>query len=250
MNETELRQLADLAVTEPLVFQDRLDRLAYEGETAVIIQLMQTAWPSVAETAAPSISADFAARATDAIIYRYLETAVAPNANDPQLQADLERFFAISPERLDQYIAFLNGQIVAQWQNSHFEPLAANAQNLQTLAIGFTGHVYRTVQIPLTKADLVRQEMPRYLLDRAAGTLHPRQPANFGRSQPPQLPPEPIHPLAPDDVTMQRYLERLTLFDAHSPRAAALHELAPHWLDYLRVCGLTMDDGRRTMDDQ
>jgi hypothetical protein len=112
------------------------------------------------------------------------------------------------------------------------------------LAIGFAGYAYRTAQIPLTRGDLVRQEMPRYLLDRAAGVLNPRQQTGFGRSQPPQLPPEPAHPLAPDDVTMRRYLERLTLFDVQSPRAVALHELTPHWLDYLHACGLMVDDGQ------
>jgi len=238
MNETEPVKLAALAATEPLLFQDKLDRLAYAGETAVLVPLMQAAWPQVQETATPAAVSGFATRATDAIIYLYLENNPEPNAHDPQLQADLEGFFAISPERLDQYMAFLNGQILARWQDSHFEPLAASAHNLQTLAIGFVGHVYRTAQIPLTRGDLVRQEMPRYLLDRAAGVLNPRQPTSFGRSQPPQLPPDPIHPLAADDVTMPRYLERLTLFDAESPRAAALQELAPHWLDYLRVCKL------------
>jgi len=235
MNETELIKLA---VTEPLLFQDRLDRLAYAGETAVLVQVIQAAWPQVQAAATPVAAAGFAARATDAIIYLYLENNPEPDAQDPQLQADLERYFAISPERLDQFMAFLNGQIVARWQNSHFEPLASSAQNLQALAIGFVGHVYRTAQIPLTRGDLARQEMPRYLLDRAAGVLNPRQPISFGRSQPPQLPPDPIHPLATDDVTMSRYLERLTLFDAESPRAAALQELAPHWFDYLRVCKL------------
>ncbi|MEI2420538.1 hypothetical protein V6O07_09705, partial [Arthrospira platensis SPKY2] len=104
MNETELIKLA---TTEPLAFQDKLDRLAYAGETAEIIHLMQAAWPEVQATAAPAAASGFAARATDAIIYLHLENNPQPDANDPQLRADLERFFAISPERLDQYIAFL-----------------------------------------------------------------------------------------------------------------------------------------------
>jgi hypothetical protein len=247
------RELAAQAALHPVVLHENLDRLAYHGHLALLVEMMKLAWPAIQGAAAtvPGSLQGFAARATDAIIFLHLEQNAEPNAKDPELLAELETFFAVSPERLDQHMAFLAGDIRAKWLLEHFdlpfggEAPPATVQNLQTLALGFTGYLRREEQISYSKADLARLHLPRYLLDRHSGVLDPRDswgdmmrqgtPPAIKRLQPQAV----VHVLCPDRETFKRYLERLLVAGNPQPyRAAALFESMPAWLRYLEANGL------------
>jgi hypothetical protein len=264
------RVIAATAADHPLTFHDNIDRLAYHGHLGLMVEMIAIAWPELQKVGAtvPGSLEGLAARATDAIIYQYLAHNPAIDAHDPTLQAQLETYFAISPERLDQYMAFISGDIVAQWRPEHFElppnppaavvnyqAPAATVQNLQTLALGFVGYLYRQEGVPFSKGDLTRQHIPRYILDRHSGVLNPRQPlADLSqRDRPPHLAQaaQPVaHPLCPDLDTFQRYLDRLLVSGNPQPyRAAATFELMPAWLRYLESANL-IDAGQHQQTRQ
>jgi hypothetical protein len=242
------RELAGQAARQPVALQENLERLAYHGHLALMVEMMKLAWPGIQEvaTAVPGSREGFAARATDAIIFLHLEQNAGADAEDPALRYELERFFAVSPERLDQYMAFLKGELEARWRLEHFdlppdgEGASTTVQNLDTLALGFTGYLRREEGVSYSKADLVRPHLPRYLLDRHSGVLHPREPLGdlMRQGVPPPVnrlqPQPPEHILCPDRETFKRYLERLLVAGNPQPyRAAALFELMPAWLRYL-----------------
>jgi hypothetical protein len=254
------REMAAGVADYPATFHDNLERLAYHGHTALLVEIMGVAWPRLQAVGAavPGSLEGFAARASDLIIYHHLEQMPAPNAYDPELQARLETYLAISPERLDQYMAFLNGDIRAQWRREHFQLPAddadvppATVQNLQSLTLAFVGYLYREEGVAYSKGDLLRPHIPRYLLDRHSGVLYPREALGdlMRQGAPPPLnriqPRPPIHFLCPDRETFQRYLDRLLVTGNPQPyRAAALLELMPAWLRYLAGVNL-LDTAQR-----
>jgi hypothetical protein len=248
------RELAARAAAEPGALHDNLERLAYHGHLRLMVEMMKMAWPEIqaAASAAPGSRAGFAARTTDAIIFLHLEQVTAASAEDPALLAELETFFPVSTDRLDQYMAFVSGDIQAQWRPEHFalpaggEPAPpATVQNLQTLALAFIGHLRREEEVNYSKGELARPHLPRYLLDRHSGVLDAREPlGDLMRQGVPPLtsrlqPQPPAHVLCPDRETFQRYLDRLLVAGNPQPyRAAALFELMPAWLRYLEAHGL------------
>jgi hypothetical protein len=247
------RELAGQAARQPVALHENLERLAYHGHLALMVEMMKLAWPGIQEvaTAVPGSREGFAARATDAIIFLNLDQNAGADAEDPALRHELERFFAVSPDRLDQYMAFLKGELQARWRLEHFdlppggEAAPTTVQNLDALALGFTGYLRREEEVSFSKGDLVRPHLPRYLLDRHSGVLDPREPLGdlMRQGAPPPAnrlqPQPPEHVLCPDRQTFRRYLERLLVAGNPQPyRAAALLELMPAWLRYLAKNGL------------
>jgi hypothetical protein len=252
-------ELAALAAEHPVLLHENLDRLAYHGRLELVVEMMKRAWPAVQQvgSAVPGSLEGFSARATEAIIYRYLEENGTANAEDPALLAELETFFAIDPKRLDQFMALLTGDIRAEWRPEHFdlppgqEIPAGTVQNLHILALTFTGYLHREEGVGYGKADLPRLHLPRYLLDRHSGVLDPREPLGdlMRQGTPPplsRLQPRVVeHVLCPAQETLKRYLERLLAAANPQPyRAAALFECMPAWLRYLEANEL-IDAGQR-----
>lgn len=252
--QSAARQMAENATEDVPIFHAALNTLGYHNRLALINEMMRIAWPKLQEEpdySRPAVDA-FAARATDHLIYSFLADGGSPDAVDQTLLTRLETFFPVDVERLRAYVQLLSGVAGRAWSPADFNPLKTQA--LTGLMVEFTGFAYRA-QIPQAKAHLVRELLPRYLLDRQAGNLQPKPDmaaALRQGSRPfPQIPPEPRHQLAPDRPSFKLFLERiLQTVNPYYYMGAAMLELMPYWLSFLNARELLPGDiARRSIED-
>lgn len=244
--------LAQTAATDLPTLQRALDMLAYHGRSAAVAALLEAAWPALHASDDVSViraRPALAARATDHLIFAYLQQADTADAADPQLLARLRAFFDIDAAGLARYVTTLTGETHTSWQVSDFDPAAqedarAAAHNLSTLLIECLAYLRQQEGVAYSKGNLLRQQLPAYFSARRTGQLAPRRDftdllrgnrplPDFGQAQ------EPPHPLCPDRATLEVYLSRLLHFAKPQPYpAAALFELTPAWLRFLVARGL------------
>lgn len=233
-----------------------LNMLGYHGRLALANRVMAQAWAQLQEDEAFSRPAReaFAGRAADHLIYHYLERTPPPAGTDAGLREALNRFFAVDAEKLDLYLSFLRGESGRRWQPQDFAGLDAGA--LSGLLVEFVGLAHRA-GVSYGKAHLVREQLPRYFLDRRAGYLYPREDIaallRAGRRPPPAATEAPAEPLVPDRLTLLSFLQKLVQTIQPEPYvAAALVELAPLWLRFLELRDLitadVYDDAVRDLD--
>lgn len=229
--------LATRAAEDFPILHNTLNLLGYHGELALLNEVLAIAWPQVQAAAAYSrpAAAAYASRATDHLIYEYLDRHAGPAAPDETLLAALENYFAIDEQRLETYLRFLRGEAGLRWTSADFASLDATA--LGGLLVEFAG-LARRAGVSFGKAHLVREALPRYFLDRQAGFLHPREDVaallRSGQRPPPVTTGAPPHPLVPDRLTLRNFLQKMvqTVDPQHYP-AAAVAELLPLWLRFL-----------------
>ncbi len=243
--------------------------LAYHGQLALLVEMSHLAWPRVrdAQDILSWAIHDFAQRAHGYLIFDYVERVATPTPADPVLKAQLEYYEKIIPERVSQYFALLTGSVERSWTMSDFqfkpfqaharntfdedededleeeeerEPLDEARQNLHDLSVEFLGFLRREESVPYTKAELGRQEIVHYLLDRFDGRLEPRRSMldtvlrKKPKSKPIRRPPE--HILCPDRQTLDHYLADLINVLSYQPhKTVALLELVPAWLRFLET---------------
>lgn len=251
------RDLACQAEDDFPALHAALNLLGYHNRLSLINDVMRIAWPQVQEAAAysrPAVNA-YAARAADHLIYAYLANLPPDDEPDPRaadLHERLERYFPIDPQRLETYLLLLYGHVGRQWTLRDFQP--PEMQNVSGLMVEFVGYGYRHEQIPYARGHLMRDQYPRYLLDRQAGNLYPKEDVaallREGR-RPRTEPRKPEHPLCPDAETLETYLHQLVQTVRPQPyAAAALVELAPTWLRFLVARGLAdAEQQQRALDD-
>ena len=91
--------------------QSALTMLAFFKRQNELTHLFIEAWPRVRdEQRFPRIKNEFAAQATEHIIYRYLANAEQPNPADATLHQQLGTFFENDPDGLSRTIAVLLNQ--------------------------------------------------------------------------------------------------------------------------------------------
>lgn len=251
------RDLARQAEADFPSLHAALNLLGYHNRLAVINEAMYIAWPQIQEAAGvsqPAVNA-YAARAADHLIYAYLADLPPgdePDPRAPELHEQLERYFPIDPQRLETYLMLLHGSVGRQWTMRDFEPL--ESQNLSGLMVEFLGYGRRHEEIPYARSHLLRDQLPRYFLDRETGNLYPKEDVAAllrGGRRPRTTPPEPEHPLCPDAETLETFLHQMVRTVRPQPyAAAALIELAPAWLRFLVARGLVdPEQQQRTLDD-
>lgn len=239
------RALARQAEEDFPILQSALNLLGYHNYLSLINEVMAIAWPQVQEAAAysrPAVDA-YAARATDHVIYAYLTNLPAgaePDPEAPELHQQLERYFPIDPQRLETYLLLLQGSAGRRWTMRDFDP--PEMQNLTGLMVEFLGYAHRHEEIPYARGHMLRDQMPRYILDRKAGNLYPKEDVAAllrGGRRPRTSSPEPEHALCPDAETLETFLRQMVETVRPQPyAAAALVELAPAWLRFLLARGL------------
>ena len=239
--EQAVAALTEAAIAHYGFFLRGLDLLAYWGKTAVMVEIMQTVWPTVRDEPAIYRSAtdQFAARATDQIIFRYLSETAVPDPHDPTLLAKLGQFFAIDPAGLRRYFDHLRGQTSTNWHQDDFEATdQTTAQNWGTLMVEFLGYLYYEEKIPFSKGDLARHQFPHYFASRRTGQLEPRVDVGnlLAQNRPvPTKPFEPRHPVCPDPITLKEYISKLLHYaKPQLVQAAIIFELTPAWLRFLQ----------------
>lgn len=245
-DEAEARRaalaLATRAAEDIPALHAALNILGYHGRLALANEVMAEAWPRLKEDegySRPAVTA-FMSRATDHLIYHYLESTTPPAGVDARLVEALERYFEVDAGRLELYLAFLRGESGRRWQPADFATLDAGA--LGGLLVEFVGLAHRA-GVSYGRAHLVRDELPRYFLDRQAGYLYPREDVaallRAGRRPPPAVTGAPAEPLVPDRLTLLNFVQKLVQTIQPQPYvAAALVELMPLWLHFLALRGL------------
>lgn len=232
------RLSAEHAAEDFPAFHNILNLLGYHNRLELLNETMQIAWPIVQEHRSYSNQAAdaFAGRAADHLLYAYLETAPEPSASDADLQRRLEYYFPIEHDLLVTYLALLQGKVGRPWARSDFAELTM--RNLSGLLLEFLGYAHRFQAVPFARAHLLKEQLPRYLLDRRSGYLHTKPDIadlwRSGRSQIPSVT-EPVdEPLVPDPYTLTIFLQRLLqTVDPQTYMAAATLELLPVWLRFL-----------------
>lgn len=181
------------------------------------------------------------------------------------------RFF-FEDLRLDpfsQYVAHLSGRAKRTWSLDDFQkpprPHRANKRErdsdneeenndeqpspvdgpeaLSCLVDEFVDYARHQEGVPYTKAALARDNIYRYIQQRQAGELGPRQ-SMLERMMKPQRKPKPKpqapdHVLCPDRDTLDRYFaDMLHFMNPQHYDVAATMELMPAWLRFLETRGL------------
>ena len=241
------RSLAEDVASDPPALYHTLNLLGYHNRLALINEVMALAWPQVQEAATYSGAAveAYAGRATDHLLYAYLAETADPDASDPALQARLERYFPVDVDRLEAYLGLLAGRLGRRWVEADFVEL--DTQKVQGLMLEFLGYAHRQ-EIPYARAHLVRDNLPRYFLDRKAGNLYPKEDVaallRSGR-RPRTTGTEPEHPLVPDAATLENFLQKLGQTVTPQPYViAAILALLPTWLQFLETRGLIQSEQR------
>jgi hypothetical protein len=266
--------LAETAGKDLDNFYAALERLAYHGQLDLIAQLMALAWPHVRTSDAfvPGADDEFAYNAMDLTLFARFEQNPDLSPTDPELLAELEAFAPIEPEKLAALLALLAGQPERRWTLDDFafqpparrgwddkdeeEPAPAAVQ-LHDLTFTFLGALAREQGISLAKGDMARKSFERYILERHAGELEPRD-SPFermvrpkGRKTPSVVRRPQAHPLCPDRATFDSFLAgMLNIISPQHYYAAATLELTPAWLRFLEAHGLLTAEQRATALDE
>ena len=261
-------EIAELAGDNVDQFAHVVDLLAYHGYLETLAEASRIAWPLI--KASSDIlwgQSDFARWGADCVLFERLERSRDLDGHDPELIEQTRFFF--EDLRLDpfaQYVEHLSGRANRTWTLSDFQKpprhrkkkreldsddednttKTASADDREALAYlldEFVDYARHQAGVPYTKAALARENIGRYLLQRQAGDLEPRQ-SMFNAMLHPQQnrkpkPRVPDHPLAPDRDTLDRYFA--DLLDFMNPQlydVAATFELMPTWLRFLESRGL------------
>jgi hypothetical protein len=269
------REMTATAGTDIDIFNRVLDELDYYGQLSTLVEIMRLAWPEVKTSAniVPWGVTEFMIRGSEYEILHYLEHTVSPDAGDPVLVERLKYYFdELNTEYLTRYVEHVTGKSTKVWTLSDFEIQPPRKKswdeddeddeapdpgqnNLQYLSTEFLGYLHREEGLSHTKAELGRENIRRYLVERALGELEPRESMLESVLRPKQHKPKPepsrpAHPLCPDRDTLDRYLGGLLGFlNQLHYRAVAMFEVIPAWLRFLESRQL-VDAERRALTMQ
>ncbi len=241
--QEQLGLMAKQAAKNFLPFNLLLDMLAYHGETAVLSQLVQNAWPQIKSSIILSDwqKQAFTTQAADSIIFYHLQSTPNPTV---QLQKQLAQFYEINDQQLAHYLTALTQGSGHKWKLIHFhiddptpETNQQASQNIAVLMIDFLAYLYQHENVPLTRGNIVRHELPVYFVERRTGQLEPRQDLSAvmrGERPRPIIRPKP-HPLCPDKVTLEKFFANQLNYQPQPYQVAATFTLIPAWLRFLQM---------------
>lgn len=267
-----VREMAALAHREFDLFDEIVDLLSYHGQLSLLVEAMETAWPTVCESDALTAWGveQFGLQIANLLLLDALERESAASA--AALLERMQTYAPITLEKLAPYLAHLTGQSERSWTQSDFqlahrppheeddedmegerpESLAEffsdpARENLFLLSGEFLGYLHREEGVSFAKGEMVREEIVRYVVDRFEGELGvapspKRRPR--GKEAAPAAPAPSV--LCPDAATLETFLRTLMGFLLGEPwRAAATFELMPAWLRFLESRGLIDSEQRQ-----
>lgn len=262
------REMAETAGDDVDQFARVVDLLAYHGDLVALAEASRIAWPLIRESDNVLWGADeFARWGADCVLFERLEQTRELDVHDGELIEQI-RFF-IEDLQLDpfaEYVAYLGGRANRTWSLSDFQKPPRRrdkarkqdsdeqehskqaspvdgGEALAYLIDEFVDYARHQEGVPYTKAALARDNIYRYIQQRQAGELGPRQ-SMFEAMTKPQRKPQPKpkvpdHPLCPDRETLDRYFSDLLNFmNPQHYDIAATFELMPAWLRFLESRGL------------
>ncbi len=231
--------LAEQADEHIEAFDTVLDMLAYHGQTALLVQASELAWPRIKNAPNVSGAEQFADQSVNYVIFDGLERAASPQ----EMITRATPFIPVDPEQLAHYLSLIKGENTHQWALSDIifpqqqvrrsDTEDYHSPQLHDLTIEFLGYLHRQEGVPYSRGELARTQIEHYILLRQAGELGPEDESPRRKKLARSGPAENF--LCPDQATLDRFLSRLVSFFAMQryPAVATL-ELLPAWLRFLQ----------------
>lgn len=261
------RELAETAGDDADNYDRVVDLLAYHGQLDALAAASRIAWPLIQSS--DNIlwgQGEFASWSVDCLLFERLERGQELNGRDPELIEQVRVYYEnLQVGFFAQYVKHLSGRASRVWSLADFQGLAdqkrkkrrrseededdeknektSDQEALAYLVDEFLHYARREEGVSYTKAALARKNITRYILDRLAGELEPKESlveAMMRRTPKPKPKPRvPDHLLCPDGVTLDRYFAELLHFmNPQHYDVAATFELLPTWLRFLESRGL------------
>ena len=230
-----VRELSAEAGSQPDLFQILLDKLAYHGQLALLRQAMQYGWPQLktATGLVPWALDDFASQAVEFTLLAHIERYPEGDGSEDELKQGLSEYVDTTEldwARLIRYLALVTGRDQRSWADDDFVPSRdASAQHRHELGAVFLGYLQRVERVSLSKGELARTTLLRYLSER------------YGQHKPSSKHRKAKAPLTlcPDRASLDTFLaRRLDLLSSEYYRAISLFELIPAWLRFLQTVNL------------
>jgi hypothetical protein len=271
-------ELAALAGKDIDAFRRILDSLDFHGRLPLLVEAARIAWPKVqtSKDVVPWGVDEFAERASLYEIYEYLEQHPDATGEEEELLQRVLHYIDGKPGWVAKYLTQLMCPVPGaspldllefdlrrrkpkrQWhdedEDEDTSPVdeAGPEHALVDLSVTFLGWMHRSKNVALTRGEVGRREMVRFLLDRAEGELDDRRSRAESAFEPGKKPPKrPIeHFLCPDRARFEAYLAKL--LDMMSWRycdTASLVYITPLWLEFLELNGLlTIEQRQKAMN--
>ena len=252
------RELAVTAGDDLDIFNSVIDRLAYHGQIAALLEALRIAWPYVQQSNVFEWAInEFAGKAADFVALDYLEQTTLPDASDPELLDRLSYFLPPDPPSLARYLTYVSGRAERNWTQATFaverharrghddteeeQPSDdEGALNLHLLGLEFLGYLRREQQVSYTRGNLARALIEQYLVKRQpkqsprrmskAATIRAEKAAQARAATP-----RHEHALLlPTRETLDPFLaDQLHFINPQYYDVAAAIELLPAWLHFL-----------------
>jgi hypothetical protein len=248
-------EIAETAGDDVDIYSQVVHLLAYHGYLEALSNASRIAWPliKVSENIMWG-QQEYANWGAKCVLYERLEQTPDLDGGDPQLIEQMMYFVDdLQLDWLKGYVDQTRGRSSRNWSLSDFDfkptkktkakrtqaPDKHQATNQTTgedalieFSYEFVGDAHRHDGFSYTKAELARQNIVRYLIDRKAGRLETKESAK-NKVQ------FPDHPLCPDRTTLSRFLTRmLTMLSSQNYDVVATMELLPFWLRFMEARGL------------
>jgi hypothetical protein len=185
-----MNELALLSGAEIETFDHAVAQMAYHGQLAILLEATRIAWPEIKplREILPWGVQESSVQAVQFCIFDYLEQNGFPAAGTPELFERLQFYHEVDAEKINQIIALLSAKAGREWRREDFifkphrrksrdrdetgliVPPAVR-QNLFDLSLEFQGYLRREENAPLTKGEMARAEIVKYLLERLDGKL-------------------------------------------------------------------------------
>ena len=237
--------------------------LAYHARLELLLQGMRQALPSVeaADNLVAWAAGEFAEDLGTHEVLQCVQENPDLTADDPELQrpvAELE--LTVVPEQLEKILDYRSGRKEPAWEAADFALSPGDdieddpaKERLNLLLMAWAHYASSDEGVPLTKTEMVREELYRYLVERSEGALSddPRpwpweQEQMWSRKKPRSKRRRKRRArysqqsaLIPDRQTVVRFLGEMGGFlSFRYYEACAFFELLPVWLRFLRRHGL------------
>lgn len=220
--------------------------LTYHGKLEILYQGMRQARPFVAEGGdlVPWAYDEF----TDSLAKLVITYLADQNPHLTPKDATLQQHFAeyemtIMPEKMANLLDYYAGRQKPAWNAADFvmtkgEQKDLTKDNYTYLMAAFTHYAHHEKGVPLTKSEMVSEQLSHYFTRRHEGELDevedddgrrpPRRRKRKHKKDSSQ------HPLCPDARTLDRFMaQSMGFLSFRHYEVSALFELIPTWLSFL-----------------
>ncbi|MBD3378037.1 hypothetical protein GF406_23610 [candidate division KSB1 bacterium] len=222
------------------LFFPRADQVAFHGQTETLRDGYRAGWNAVknSEDLMPWAINEFAENGAQLELFMSMQDQPTP-ALDKDLIKRTEYFVSLDLDSFKYYFDILTGKQTGDWTPEMFDQpvhtLKADqkqelSEKVSWLTMEFFVYLAHHAKHPLTRVELMREELSKYLIKRLVGDLESRHSGKKSTHNP-----WARHILCPDRSTLDTYLSDLMGFmSGRYYRGVALFSSLPHWCDFLK----------------